>query len=97
MSKARYLKHRADDNHWTIKRDLERIYSHVEDIHNGGLADLLVLAYGRWFVIDVKSNGERDNLTKKQNELKLKIGNAIIYAETTQEIIKKIHSKECRI
>jgi hypothetical protein len=88
--KGRHFTHRADKNHWQIKHDLERAGFIVIDIHHGNLADLLVLAYGRWFVVEIKAKGKIKQLTKSQEEAKALMGKYVVYGETSLRIMEDI-------
>lgn len=89
----RHLTHRADRNHWQIKRDLEKVGFICIDIHHGRLADLLVLAYGRWFVVEIKGEGKIEDLTPSQEETKKLMGKYVVYGETSAQIIGDIWGK----
>ena len=90
---TRHLTHRRDSNHNKIITDFQRMGFIVEDIHNGGLADCMVKAYGRPFIFEIKAEGKRKKLTPAQIEKHLLWAGAIDVIETAEEGLRIIERK----
>ena len=88
MTKTRYHTHRADDNHWQIIHECERAGLFVEDIHNGGLADIIVGHLGSVWIFEIKAPGKRKNLTTAQRYTRLLWGRYTHVVESADEIFK---------
>ena len=88
MTKTRYHTHRADENHWQIIHQCERVGLLIEDIHNGGLADIIVGRLGRVWIFEIKAPGKRKNLTPMQQYRRLLWGQYIHVVESADEIFK---------
>jgi hypothetical protein len=87
MSKGIHRTHRKDDNHGQIIRECEKFLL-VEDIHNGGLADIIVCCRGQTYIIEIKAPGKRKRLTAKQKEKRILWNRYIHIVESSQEIFK---------
>ena len=88
MTKTRHFHHRKDDNHNEVVRACEVAGLLVEDIHDGGLADILAARGTNIFIIEIKGTGKRNDLTEKQKEKRKKWGHLINTVESAEEIFK---------
>jgi hypothetical protein len=83
----RHQSHAADANHYQIIRECTK-WLLVEDIHNGGLADIIVCCRGQIYIFEIKAPGKRKNLTAKQKEKRMLWDRYIYVVESSQEILK---------
>ena len=93
MSKIRHHTHRRDDNHDAVVKECERAGLLVEDIHNGGIADILVARSGLLYLIEIKAPGKRKNLTPLQMVKHIKWNGYIYVVESAEEIFKIVGLK----
>ena len=88
MTKIRHHTHRADDNHYQIIKECQDAGLLVEDIHDGGLADIIVVRGTRVEIFEIKAPGKRKNLTLAQITKRMLWGKVIHIVESSEEIFR---------
>jgi hypothetical protein len=89
-TKIRHFRHRKDDNHDAIVRACRQAGLLVEDVHNGGLCDILIGFRGHLYAVEIKAPGKRKALTPKQKEKRLLWETYVFIVESAEELIKTL-------
>ena len=87
-TKTRHFQHRKDDNHDAIIKACRQAGLLVEDVHDGGLCDILIGIRGQLYAIEIKAPGKRKSLTPKQKEKRLLWENYVSIVESAEEIFR---------